>query len=296
MPFNVLMLQTSVAGRADLWLSAVVMTAASIVLFLLACRLASKLSGKARLVFAAIATAAIAIFSLLLLDSRWFLVILPFQAAIIYANFLLPLAAILAAVLWSTRTPAWRRLLLIFLCTLLASRFAFGAITVETPECIDSWDGSVCLQSNHSTCSPAAAATLLACHGIDTNEEEMARLCLTGKHGTYLHGLYRGLRVKTNETPLRVAVRSTDLARLRSDVDLPIILNVRLTRKVACRDLRYARDWNWQIGVTHTVVLFGFTDDERVDIGEPGVGREFWHLQALRDLWHGEYICLERGK
>ncbi|MHC4156810.1 MAG: cysteine peptidase family C39 domain-containing protein [Planctomycetota bacterium] len=296
MPFNVLMLQASVAGKADLWLAAAVMTAVSIGLFFLICRLVGKLSRRARLAFAAIVTAAIAVFSLLLLDSCRLLALLPFQAAIIYANFLLPLSAILAAVLWRTRTPAWRRLLLIFLCILLASRFAFGAITVQTPECIDSWDGSVCLQSSHSTCSAAAAATLLACHGIDTNEEEMARLCLTGKHGTYLHGLYRGLHIKTHRALLRVAVRSTDLAHLKSDVDLPVILNVRLTRKVARRDLRYARDWNWQIGVTHTVVLFGFTDDERVDIGEPGVGREFWHVQALRDLWHGEYICIERGK
>jgi hypothetical protein len=270
------------------------MVVVSAALFSLACRLVGKLSRRARLAFAAIITAAIAIFSLFLLDSRRLLVILPFQAAIIYANFLLPLSAILAAVLWSTRTPVWRRLLLISVCILLASRFAFGAITVRTPECIDSWDGSVCLQSNHSTCSPAAAATLLACHGIDTTEQEMARLCLTGKHGTYLHGLYRGLRIKTRRTPLRAAVRSTDLTHLRNDVDLPVILNVRLTSKVACRDLRYARDWNWRIGVTHTVVLFGFTDDERVDIGEPGVGREFWHVQALRDLWHGEYICLEK--
>jgi hypothetical protein len=33
-----------------------------------------------------------------------------------------------------------------------------------------------------------------------------------------------------------------------------------------------------------------------VDIGEPGVGREFWDAQAIRDLWHGEYICLEKRR
>jgi len=286
----------SVSVPADLLLAVVVMAAISTALFFLVYRVAGKLSARAKLALAAIVTVTIAVFSLLLLDSRRLLVILPFQAAIIYANFLLPLSAILAAVLWSTRTPAWRRLLLIFLCILLASRYAFGVMTVRTPECIDAWDDNVCLQSSHSTCSPAAAATLLACHGISITEEEMARLCLTGKHGTYLHGLYRGLRIKTRGTPLQVAVRSTDLAHLKNDVELPVILNVRLTRKVARRDLRYAADWNWQVGITHTVVLFGFTDDDRVDIGEPGVGREFWDVQALRDLWHGEYVCLEKEK
>jgi hypothetical protein len=230
------------------------------------------------------------------LDSRWLLAVLPFQAAIIYANWLGPLAAILAGILWKgTGKAVWRRLLFVVPCLLVAFYFPFRLMTGHTPECANLWwVNRVCLQTSQATCSPAAAATLLKYRGIDTIEEEMARLCLTRKNGTYLHGLYRGLRIKTQGTGFRVLVRSTDLARLRSEVDLPVILNVMLTEAVHRRDPRYAKDWGWRVDVPHTVVVFRFTDDGRVRIGDPGVGREHWDLQALRDLWHGEYVCLEK--
>jgi len=49
-------------------------------------------------------------------------------------------------------------------------------------------------------------------------------------------------------------------------------------------------------GVPHAVVVFGFTDDDQVSVGNPGVGREYWSVQALRDLWHGDYVTLEKDK
>ncbi|MHC4186912.1 MAG: cysteine peptidase family C39 domain-containing protein, partial [Planctomycetota bacterium] len=155
------------------------------------------------------------------------------------------------------------------------------------------WDGSVCLQTSQSSCSAAAAATLLKYFGIASSEEEMAQLCLTSEWGTCLHGLYRGLSIKTEVKPIHVKVRSANLNQLQKNVTLPAILNVRLDKAVAQRDPRYSNDWGWRIGVNHTVVLFGFKSNGLIEVGDPGTGREFWDMQALCDLWHGEYIILE---
>jgi hypothetical protein len=281
----------------DLWLALALVTALSIVLFLLTCRLTNNLSKKAKLALAAVGTVTIVVFVSLLFDSHWLLAVLPLQAAIIYADLLLPLAAILAGVVWRTkRAAAWRRLLLIAVCVICASRFLFAALTVRTPDCVEAWDQNVCLQTSQSSCAAAAAATLLRYHGIDANEEQMAQLCLTSERGTRLHGLYRGLRIKTQTTHLRVVVRSTDLAHLRTNIAIPVILYVKLSQQVDEKDPRYSRDWGWRVGVTHTVVFFGFAENDLVDMGDPGVGREFWDTQALKDLWHGLYVTLEKSE
>lgn len=120
----------------------------------------------------------------------------------------------------------------------------------------------------------------------------MARLCLTSERGTLLHGMYRGLRIKTKDTQYHVVVHSTDLQSLRNDVELPVILYVKLTSKVNKQDPRYSEKWGWFVGINHTIVLFGFTEDGRVDIGDPGMGREYWDIKSLEDLWHGQYACL----
>jgi hypothetical protein len=281
---------------ADLALALAVMTAVSIALFYLTCRLTRKLSHKARVAVVAIVTAAIIAFSSFFFDSRWLLLILPFQAAIIYTNFFMPLFAILAGALWkSTRTPAWRRLPLIVACAIFGYGSAVIAVTSRPPTCADNWKDAVCLQTSQSTCTAAAVSTLLRHHGIDANEQEMARLCLTRKRGTYLHGLYRGLRIKTQGTQYRVVVGSTTIDLLRDDVARPAILNVKLTKAVNQREPRYSKNWGWKVGIPHTVVLFGFKSANLFDMGDPGVGRELWNTQTLRDLWHGEYVYLEKA-
>src|SRR5439155_26252660 len=91
------------------------------------------------------------------------------------------------------------------------------------------WRRDICLQTSHATSSPAAAATLLRSHGIDTTEEEMARLCLTNPDGTSLLGLYRGLRLKTRYGCLNVFSFHCDVGSLRQRVaGGPVILSVSL--------------------------------------------------------------------
>jgi hypothetical protein len=86
------------------------------------------------------------------------------------------------------------------------------------------------------------------------------------------------------------------VAKLRSVADDPVILFVGLRRGQRA-DPRYAREWGWTPGLRHTVVLFGFTDDGRIEIGDPSVGREKWSVEALDVLWDGRGLRLvPRGK
>ena len=279
----------------DLWLALIIMTLIGVLLFIVSCLICSKLKLLGKRIFAAIIVALIVSFSVWLLDSRLILQLLPFQAAIVYGNFLIPLAAILVGILWKfPKRPIWRRLIFSLPILLVAYGYNLNQMRAKTPHCGDKWHTGVCLQTRQSSCSAAAAATLLRSHGIDTNEKEMAQLCLTTEKGTYLHGLYRGLKIKTKNLPIQIQTGSADIDFLRQKDNLPLIISVKLTAQMNVWDPRYARDWGWIVDVDHTVVLFGFASEHRIDIGDPGTGRELWDLQALEDLWQGQYICFNR--
>ncbi len=285
----------NIVATLDLWIALIVMLIVSTMLLLLTDRVLNKASFRTKQIFAAVVVVTIFIFGLFLYDSHFLLTLLPFQSVVLYGNFSLPLSAILAAVLWKVKQiPPWRRKIAIVCCLSFGAYLNFASITSKPPHCANLWDDNVCLQSSRLTCSPAAAATILMHHGIKSNEEEMANLCLTDKRGTPLHGLYRGLRIKTKPTAYSIQTGSTNLTKLTNNISMPAILNVELTRRVANSDPRYAKKWGWKVGIPHTVVLFGIDSKQRVDIGDPGVGREFWGVQALRDLWHGEYITLTK--
>ena len=44
----------------------------------------------------------------------------------------------------------------------------------------------------------------------------------------------------------------------------------------------------------HCVVLYGYAENDRVDIGDPSVGREQWTVRDLEVLWNGSGFCLEK--
>ena len=123
----------------------------------------------------------------------------------------------------------------------------------------------------------------------------MARLCLTGPNGTATLGLYRGLRIKADGTGRRVRAGVGDMDDLCDPRNLPAIINVRLDADVDQRNPLYSRRWGWRVGVSHTVVLYSFAENDTIEIGDPGVGREHWNLYSLEDLWHGEYLTLSDG-
>jgi hypothetical protein len=56
-------------------------------------------------------------------------------------------------------------------------------------------------------------------------------------------------------------------------------------------------EWGWTPGKRHAVVVFGFLPDgkiEKIDMGDPSVGREKWNVESLNTLWNGEGITLTR--
>lgn len=232
------------------------------------------------------------LFATVLLDSVWMLWLLPVSSAIVVANWQLPAAGLVVGLAWHVLPrPIWRKcLLLVPLAALAVWRF-YGPLAGSPPENIENrWIGDVCVQSSFSSCGAAAAATLLHAAGIDASEAEMAELCLTRPAGTSLHGLYRGLKLKTAGTQWRVDIVMTRDGLRASES--PVLLNVWLPRRGADLDPRHERDWGWTPGRSHSVVLLGFRPDAKIDVADPNVGREQWFEAALDVLWHGQGLRL----
>lgn len=118
----------------------------------------------------------------------------------------------------------------------------------------------------------------------------MAELCLTRPGGTSMHGLYRGLRIKTAGSGRRVEAFRGNIDILRTQPG-PVILSVKL-RPGPRVDPRYEQLWGWTPGVAHTVVFYGFRADGKAEIGDPAVGLEHCRLLDLDVLWQGDGLRL----
>ena len=82
---------------------------------------------------------------------------------------------------------------------------------------------------------------------------------------------------------------------LRRSLDQPALLLVGLARGDSWRvDSRYEEKWGWRPGAMHTVVIYRFMGDGRIDMADPSHGRQFWHEESLEILWHGEGLRLVR--
>jgi hypothetical protein len=186
-----------------------------------------------------------------------------------------------------------RRLVVIVPLVCICLYQANWPLFARTPAVGDKWRDGVCRQTSPATCGPAAAATLLQANSISATEGEMAQLCLTTSKGTSLLGLYRGLKIKTRDTAWDVRTFVGTRQELAAMIKGPVILSVGLETG-ANVDPRYAKSWGWIPGVSHTVVLFHFDGDDRIEVGDPAVGRESWSLDDLDALWHGEAIYLTK--
>lgn len=218
---------------------------------------------------------------------------LPVSNLIVVGNWLPLFAGLLGAIVWRRLgVENRRRGLVLAALGITAGYSALHPLLGETPRCDNLWtrDG-VCIQSNRTSCTAAAAATLLTVHGIQTNEQEMADLCLT-RDGTTWLGLFRGLKLKTQGTPWDVQVVACDARNLR-EFEGPVVLRVGLDASTNA-DVAYQTEYGWTPGVTHSVVLFGFEADRYALIGDPtpGIGRERWTTDELAVLWRGQGMCL----
>jgi ABC-type bacteriocin/lantibiotic exporter with double-glycine peptidase domain len=190
-------------------------------------------------------------------------------------------AAMLIAAAWRTMAVRWQRWVVLGAVSAICVAQAYGPLFGRVPPTGPSRvaDG-VHRQSTLSTCSAAAAATLLGAAGIATTETEMADLCLTRAGGTLQLGLYRGLRLKTP---------GMDVEFLNGDFDA-VVTSPRPV--IASLGDGQSRPF-LQRRVGHSVVILGRDADGRLDIADPMTGSRYpMTPDAFRRLWAGEAMRL----
>lgn len=269
-----------------------VMTGISGCLFLLGIVVAEHTSKRFNILILILTLLTMGVYLYYLWDDILLAKLLPFSSLIVVGNWLPPLAGFLAGVAWKSMPGSLRRRNLYAVAMLVISLIAMvEPVWGRAPECNDAWDDFVCRQTSETSCSAAAAATLLRLHGIVSTEQEMAELCLTQSRGTSWQGLYRGLCLKTIGTDLEVEVlrcSARDLVVLNKS---PLILVVGIPRGVAV-DPIYTEEYQWGVGDLHSVVFLGFERDGSARIADPEIGVETWSWEDLNVLVRGRAIRL----
>lgn len=130
----------------------------------------------------------------------------------------------------------------------------------------------VCRQTHGKTCGAAAAATLLAHHGVAADEAEMAARCVTNDlTGTDLLGVVRGLRQKLEGTGRAVALRHGGWDDLRAPAMVTLAHGAL---------------------VDHWVVVRAVAAD-RVVVGDPLVGVRELSREEFTRVWRGALLVVE---
>lgn len=201
---------------------------------------------------------------------------------IVWSNFSLLFVAILVASAWRAMTIRWQRWLVALLLPSIGLGQAYGPLFGRVPSTQSSRvvDG-VHHQSTLSTCSAAAAATLLGTIGIATTETEMAGLCLTRESGTLQLGLYRGLRLKADSATVEFLNGNFD-AVLTSPQ--PVIVSLGAAHA----------GWSFlQPRVGHSVVILKRRPDGQLEIADPMTGGRYaMPPNEFRRVWTGEAMRL----
>lgn len=230
----------------------------------------------------------------------WIVRYIPLPSVIILSNWFPILLGSLGAIVWRRMEngPAWRPLPIMAVIVGGAIYSLTFFVPQEPPECGNKWVQPapgilwpLCLQTTNETCSAAAAATVLNTIGIESNEQEMAELCLT-KSGTTWLGLYHGLSTKLYGEKQKVGFFEGSMEELdRMSKTHPLLLCCELTPDMAERVPQYVVNGGWIPGTAHTVVYFGQKNGMHL-IGDPSVGYEVWRDQDLQTLWTGTGLHL----
>jgi len=134
----------------------------------------------------------------------------------------------------------------------------------------------VCLQTSDYTCGAAAAATLLAAYGVESDEAEMAERCWTNSMtGTDEFCVARGLRQKLAGTGREVRLVSSDWEALLARGGRPAMATIR-----------------YSTFVDHWVVIFG-VEGETVLVGDPLEGRRRMGKNKFLEVWRGGLVIAD---
>ncbi|MDF1662672.1 MAG: cysteine peptidase family C39 domain-containing protein [Planctomycetota bacterium] len=268
----------------DIYLSLIIVTALSLSLSILSYRLCAK---RTKAVRASVAATTMTLLFVALYsseDAHWAM-ICPIASLPIWvkASYLLP-TAFLAGLAPSPGLSIKRGFALGAMLWLVTFGLSFRSFLEATPKSRHHWRDDCCVQSHQSTCGAAAAATLLAKHGLTATEAEMVELCLTKESGTTFFGIYRGLKIKTEGSPWTVEAFVCDEETLYQE-KVPALLSVWLEPGQE-RDPRYESEWGWREGSRHAIVL-NQRDGYFVNISDPAIGNERWGIDSMKVLWHG---------
>lgn len=218
--------------------------------------------------------------------------VMPFSNVILLSNLAPAILGVLAGVAIRHKGIAsWRKGLSLVIFVAIAVFAAIQPVIRTIPRTNGHWRDGVCIQTSDASCSACCAATLLHDAGIKASEAEMADLCLTSTKGTTMLGLYRGLKLKTRGTNQRVYTLLGDVDDLRANTHWPIAMSVGLPPN-ADVDPIYEEQWGWTPGHRHAVVMYGFAENGRIDIGDPSIGREQWTVDDLEVLFRGSAFYL----
>jgi hypothetical protein len=269
----------------DILLALVAMTLIGLALGCLGAWCGRRRSSGAAIILAALATAVLVIYGVWLTDNLWLARVLPVADVAVWANLQAPAVGLLAGVAWSRMTGrAWQKSVLVGTLVLVGLWRMAGPCIGAVPQLRPGrWHRGICVQTTTSTCSAAAAATLLRMAGIHATEAEMTSLCLTHIDGTTALGLYRGLKIKTAGTRWDVVIftgRADDLKHQ----PLPAIVSIRSPG---------AASGVLGVGNRHSVVVMSFGDAGSIQIGDPFTGgRERWTVEELEPAYVGEGLAL----
>ncbi len=277
----------------DVLLGVAIIAALCTAIGLLSFRLASRVSGRVYTAYVLTVVAATVLFAAFVHGRLILARLLPVANVIVLGNWIPLGAAALVGAMLGRRSIRWWRRWLLSLCLVAVATYSLVEPMLGTaPTSGDRWtDDGVLLQSTSASCSACAAATLLRYYGIESTEAELMRLCFTGRSGTPTLGLYRGLKLKTSRSPLAVIAFRSSPDRLLAEDRWPVLLLVHL-EKGADVDPRYESQWGWTPGLRHAVVIFGRVGKDRLDVGDPSIGRKQWTIDDLRVLWHGDGLRL----
>lgn len=220
----------------------------------------------------------------------WLTRYLPHSALIVLVNWHAVTASFFAGAYLSTVRVGRVRRLLVGTSTLMLAAYSIVApVLGEAPVCQPQPSSRLLLtQTTDSTCSAAAAASLLRLYGINATEAEMARLCLT-RRGTHWLGVYRGLKLMTRQTPWDVAAQPFSEQAVMSLGNSPALLSINTSTSLIGRD-EYS---GFRPDTGHSVVILdGSSSEMLVFDPAPQYGIEFWNKELLLSVSDGVILRL----
>ncbi|HEY7087771.1 MAG TPA: cysteine peptidase family C39 domain-containing protein [Tepidisphaeraceae bacterium] len=279
---------------SDLAIGLVIIGVLSALLLLATLRISRSLPRRTANLLAIMTVALMLANSLLFHDSVILTHLLPFSNLVVIGNWAPLFVAALTGLIWWRVPGGIRRVAVVSALGFVCLLAMYVPILSTAPQMNDRWDHGVCLQTSQASCSPAAAATLLNAYGIKTTEQEMALLCLTSTKGTSMHGLWRGLKLKTANSGYDVYMFNHASVEDLKGMG-PVLLSVELMPRAKV-DPRYQASWGWMPGVPHTVVVMDFAAPGSASVADPATGKEAWSIDDLGVLWHGVAVRLIKAK